>query len=206
MTPQCDLGQPICGNCKSGKFVCGGYQRDIIVVQADTAGKGQYKRQLLEKRRQAPLRAPSLTDVRSKDLNRSAFEIHCFNAFWSLYLPRVVLSECPTKPSIAFNAAGNWARWARWTQDMVPNCEHMRCALLAVSASRVGQSRHDPTMIHHGMKLYGKAISQVAGQLKDLPRLRQTEVIATCRLLALYEVPISLQNITCEKLTEFVSN
>jgi hypothetical protein len=196
---KCDLKQPICENCVKGKFVCGGYQRDIIVVEVSTDGRGQYKPpQRMEVQRQDQLYEVSISDVRSRDLNRTIFEIEVFEAFWAIYLPKDVLLG----PVVRFpNAPNAVERWARWTQSLTATSDTVRCALLALTVAKLGRARQDQAMVRQGLELYGKSLSQVVGELKTPSRVDRAEMIATCRLLALYEVLSLRKSYTFRGLT-----
>lgn len=156
----------------------------MIVVQVDTDGKGSYKPPAPEEQHQLSTYEASLADIRSRNLNRSTVEIDCFHAFWELYLPKSVSRGCPTK-NIKNNVV---QRWAEWIQGMTPKSDILRCALLALSVSKVGRSRQDQVMIQRGMELYGQSLSRFAGELKRASKYDDLELIATCRLFALYEV------------------
>ena len=73
-------------------------------------------------------------------------------------------------------------------QDLSPEHDVLRSALLAVSVSRIGRSNEDSSMIGKGMELYGKALFQVNRALRDPNRAKGDELLAACRLLSFYEV------------------
>jgi hypothetical protein len=189
---QCDLKKPTCDACAKGKLVCGGYQREMIVIQVE-AGKGAYKPQTKEVKRQVPIRLASMSDIRIRDLNRTAPETHCFTAFWKLYGSK-------DEP------IGNWGpetkihktatRLMQYTYQHVPDSDKLRCALLALSVSKLGRANKDQALIKRGMELYGKAVAKVAFEIKHRPAFDKMEMLVTCRLLALYEVipPLSFRS------------
>ena len=61
-------------------------------------------------------------------------------------------------------------------------------AMQAVSVSSIGWWRKDPVMTRRGIELYVKSLAQVSIALKRPKNPDTVEVMATCRLLALYEV------------------
>ncbi|KAF2183035.1 hypothetical protein K469DRAFT_668537 [Zopfia rhizophila CBS 207.26] len=181
---QCDLQQPTCGNCLKGKFVCGGYRRDMIVVQVDPKSRtGKYKPMKAETCRGDIVRAISPADARFRDLNRTALEVKCFDTFWALYLPKTLRNN-----SISDDLTAFVVNWAELAQALTSGNDILRCALLALSVSKVGQLNNDRAMIQRGMELYGKTLSRVGSALRNLATLNKMEVLTTCTLLALYEV------------------
>lgn len=91
---KCDLQRPICGNCIRGKFVCAGYEKDMIMIHVDGKGKGSYQPPPQEsslQRSRTCSRSPSLADIRSRDMNRTAFELECLEAYRNLYAPHVIV-------------------------------------------------------------------------------------------------------------------
>ena len=76
---KCDLQRPLCGNCTRGNFVCGGYGRDMIMIQVDKHGKGTYQVQQPQETKSQSIKQvaviPSFADVRCKDLNRTTSEL-----------------------------------------------------------------------------------------------------------------------------------
>ncbi|KAF2261723.1 hypothetical protein CC78DRAFT_499687, partial [Lojkania enalia] len=182
---QCDLQEPTCGNCIKGKFVCGGYRRDMIVVQLGPEGKKvQYRAPEVSSRHGIMSSVLSPIDFRLRDLNRSALEIEYFDAFWDIYLPKPFLkARMHDFQGIKIPLV----RWARWTQDRSAQNDTLRCALLALCISKVGWWKRDQSMKRRGIELYGRSLLRVAAALRNLERIDRTQLVATCRLLVLYE-------------------
>ncbi|KAH7135693.1 hypothetical protein B0J11DRAFT_167077 [Dendryphion nanum] len=186
---RCDLQQPTCANCIRGRFVCGGYQREVIIVHVGIPGQGQSGR--YRSRNPRPPRqssqlvvptTPSAADHRIKDLNRTALELGLFTAFWDLYYPKGTEKNVPTEVPIR-----DTIRWGHSIQSMIPGSSLTRSALLALTVSELGQSKQDENMVHRGMELYGTSLARLACELKTPSKITHTELAATCRLLALYE-------------------
>ena len=57
-----------------------------------------------------------------------------------------------------------------------------------IRTPEVGQHKQDQSMVHRGMELYGTSLARLACELKTPSKITHTELAATCRLLALYEV------------------
>jgi hypothetical protein len=161
----------------------------MIVVQVE-AGKGAYKPQTKEFKRQVSMQLASVTDARIRDLNRTAFETKCFTAFWELYGSK---DEPMGKWGPETKIHKTATRLMQYTAQHVPDSDKLRCALLALSVSKLGRANEDQALIKRGMELYGKALTKVAFELNHQAAFDKMEMLVTCRLLALYEVihPIS---------------
>lgn len=162
----------------------------MIVVQVE-AGKGVYKAQTKELKRQVPIQLASVADVRTRDLNRAALETKCFTAFWELFGAKdEPIGKWGPETKIYKTAT----RLMHYTAQHVPGSDKLRCALLALSVSKLGRANKDQAMIKRGMELYGKALNKVAFEIKHQVAFNKMEMLVTCRLLALYEVipPFSL--------------
>ncbi|PSN67968.1 hypothetical protein BS50DRAFT_620404 [Corynespora cassiicola Philippines] len=181
---KCDLQVPECGNCLKVQRECGGYERSMIVIHVGSDGKGQYKPQASKSRRVPQIGKVeiSLADFRMKDLQRSAFELACLETFWVLYLPKpACLSQVQGSTSDSLKT------WVTHTNHYLPQSDALRCAMLAIGASKVGEAKGDRSLVERGIELYGSALMQLASQLQTKDYSKRFGLLATCRLLALYE-------------------
>ncbi|KAF2001727.1 hypothetical protein P154DRAFT_619097 [Amniculicola lignicola CBS 123094] len=178
---KCDLQKPNCANCAKGRFDCEGFGRQMIVVQFGDDGKGQYRPRRLSK---APTPRDVVPDfgIQAQSLNRSALEVAYFSAFWNLYLPQAVLNG-----TIVPKRLNPVIRWVKWIQSMIGKDTTLRCALLALSLTNLGQARIDRAMIEQGMQLYGKALARLASDIRTPARIRTSEIMATTSILSTYE-------------------
>lgn len=163
-------------------MVRGNSGKDIVVIENDDGpDKVGYVPSKADGHHVVAIHPCCLDDVSTRDLNLRAKDIQLFDAFWTIYLPR---------PSLVGFLAGPdpVERWARLTQDMTPDSNMIRCALLALSTYKLGLSKNDTTLVQQGMLLYGKSLSHVARHLERLLKMDHLELLWTCRLLALYEV------------------
>lgn len=169
------------------------------MVHVGATGKGSYKPKQQNTQVQKASREASLADVRVKDLNRTALELDCFNAFWELFLPTPLLDqEKPTQQLMFIEHPGQTgcvptfpnsvARWIGYTAHYVSQSDLLRCALLALSATKLGRERQDHAMTQRGIELYGKALSRLGAELKKPQRVKKFDLPVTCRILAIYEV------------------
>ncbi|OAG12268.1 uncharacterized protein CC84DRAFT_94965 [Paraphaeosphaeria sporulosa] len=183
----CDQLRPICGNCIRGGLECGGYERTIILVHADDSGKGTYKPVVKKAQNRSqqpgPMCGPVFVAPQSKGLNRTSFELRFYENFWDLFLPP---RSGPVDPcTTSFVSSGT--QWADYTLNCVPRSEVTRCALLALSTSKIGRDTEDKLLTRQGLELYGKALSLFAKELQTPGKAKPFEVLNCCRILALYE-------------------
>ncbi|KAH7402290.1 hypothetical protein DE146DRAFT_461672 [Phaeosphaeria sp. MPI-PUGE-AT-0046c] len=155
---KCDLGRPLCGNCTKGAFVCGGYEKPIVMVHADEQGRGSYHQQM-QRTSGSLIRRPShyaaLLDIRYKKLNRTTSEL-----VWSQGWGRGMTPIPPidgrrlstdTEPVVF----GEW-----WTDvyEAALKSELLRCSLLSASGYLRGNTLQDYTLRNRGLELYHEAI------------------------------------------------
>ena len=169
------------------------------MVHTDHHGKGSYR----------PTTKPSQTSIRkarpkqetppvvtlSEKLTRNALESQYIDLFWNLYLPKPVTFSF-WKPSSIHHEA----KWAEYTSNSAPQSAILKCALSALSASKVGRDTRDRDLTRRGIELYGKALMMLSKELKSPGDAKPFGVLNCCRILALYEVRSSWQqthNLTC---------
>lgn len=117
----------------------------------------------------------ALFDVRSRSLNRGALEHGLLDEFWKLWVPKLERDR-------------HASDWLDIAGSLAPQSEMFRRALLAMTMSKVGQFQKDRTMIKDGMELYGAALRKVVVALKRPEQARRLDVLATCKVLMLYQV------------------
>ncbi|KAL9037669.1 MAG: hypothetical protein Q9214_005599 [Letrouitia sp. 1 TL-2023] len=64
----------------------------------------------------------------------------------------------------------------------------LRPALLALCLARIGESNKDSSLTQEGVKRYGRALHQTQIALRNPRRIQSDELIAACKLLAIYEM------------------
>lgn len=160
----------------------------MIVIQIDDAsGKGTYRQRASNPpEKSPPQRAASPVDVRLRDLNRTALELECFDAFWDLYLPKSdIIGGREWFPTSGTESV---IKWAEYTNHYTPVSDVLRAALLALSTSKVGRARQNKLLVQRGIELYGQALSLLGRELRKPGSMKHFGVLNSCRLLALYEV------------------
>lgn len=173
----CDQRRPVCGQCSSSGYLCGGYQRELSFI-IHPASKSAAKAFFLRHSSQSP----NLAYVSS--LDRSSVDLQCRALFWDLYLPHGVaevhdemLSRCNHPPN--------------WTSVLLELSSAEPCldlALSALSISRVGRSHNDLRLVKESTKIYGRALKDLQKALYDDSRMHTAEVLAACSVLGLYEI------------------
>lgn len=173
----CDQKRPICGQCASSGYVCGGYQRElsfIIHPASKSAEKAFYIRQSGT--------SPDLAFVPS--LNRSSIDMQCRALFWDLYLPHGI-AEVHDDMLKKCNHLPNWTAVLLELSQSEPALD---LAFSALSISRVGRSNNDLRLVKESTKIYGRALKDLQKALYDDSRMHSAEVLAACSLLGLYEI------------------
>ncbi|KAF2817594.1 uncharacterized protein BDZ99DRAFT_19666 [Mytilinidion resinicola] len=186
----CDLQRPQCGQCIRSKVMCGGYNRDLTIIQHNPSIPVPRSRTDLSRRTAAKprpdqtalhLRAVSSFEPLPQNLGCSAFETKTFELFWTDFLPRD--HRCSTQhygiPAVT--------QWAKAIEKYSPGCEVLRSAFRAVSTSRIGLTSGNAAMTQQAIELYGRALAQVNRALRDPQQVGRVELVASCKLLAMFE-------------------
>jgi hypothetical protein len=114
---------------------------------------------------------------------RSAYQEQYLGLFWSSYLPN----------GRAFAPESSRFTNGVWTNELhrlfrVETESGLRKILLALCLTSVGRRDDKPWMVENGIKFYGSALGAMASQLEDGAGTVTDRVLATSRLLSLYEV------------------
>ncbi|ETI24530.1 hypothetical protein G647_03899 [Cladophialophora carrionii CBS 160.54] len=172
----CDLKRPICGQCASSGYVCGGYNRDRTFIH-HPASKAVAHAIFLPHNRPTPLALPG-------SVNRGAVESQCKSLFWDLYMPR---GDTMCRDDFILRC-GHPMNWIEVIQNVPKHDASLTDAFSALSISRVGQGHKDVRLVHESAKVYGKALKELQLALFDANRMHSDHVLMACMLLGLYEV------------------
>ena len=159
----------------------------MIIVHTDHFGKGSY----------APPSVPHDTSAEkfqsqctifpgmalSDVLARINLEWDCIDSFWASYLAKPV-----TYSSWRYGSVHQEAKWVDYTSRSASQSVVLRCALSALSASKIGRDTQDKRLLRRGMEMYGKTLSMLARELTIAGEVKSFGVLNSCRILALYEV------------------
>ncbi|KIX09705.1 uncharacterized protein Z518_00786 [Rhinocladiella mackenziei CBS 650.93] len=172
----CDQKRPICGQCASSGYVCGGYNRDrtFILHPASKAVEGAI---FLPQVKATSISLPGSID-------RNAIESQCRSLFWDLYLPQ---GDCEVRDEFILKCK-HPMNWIEVIQNIHQQDASLENAFSALSISRVGQGNRDIRLVRESTKLYGKALKELQLALFDPDRMHSDHVLMACMLLGLYEV------------------
>ena len=109
--------------------------------------------------------------------NAQVFEAKLISMFWECYVPSTsgaqVSSPCA---------------WLQESISLVDPPPALRLSLTALAMTRLGWLRQDDAFVRRGRLVYGDALKELQQALTEEHSMCQTETLATCNVLALYEV------------------
>lgn len=109
--------------------------------------------------------------------NAKVLEAQLISAFWEYYVP----SESSAQ-------AGSQCAWLHESICLSNYPPALRLSLIALAMTRLGWLHEDNVLVRGGMTVYGFALTELQKSLSHQPLLFQDETLATCNVLALYEV------------------
>ncbi|EXJ93834.1 hypothetical protein A1O1_02227 [Capronia coronata CBS 617.96] len=172
----CDQKRPICGQCASSGYTCGGYSRDTTFI-IHPASKAVQNAVFLSYAKPTPA-------ALQRSVDRAAVESQCRSLFWDLYMPQ---GDASCRDAFILRC-GHPMNWAEVFQDISDQDRSLEEAFSALSISRVGQGNKDVRLVHESAKFYGNALKELQGALFDPKRMYSNQVLMACMLLGLYEV------------------
>ncbi|KAI1622036.1 hypothetical protein EDD37DRAFT_503356 [Exophiala viscosa] len=172
----CDQKRPVCGQCASSGYVCGGYKRDRTFI-LHPASKAVEKAVFLPYARS--IGTPILGS-----LNQCAVQSQCRSLFWDLYMPQ---GDCVVRDAFLLNC-GHPMNWTELIQKVSKQERPLEDAFSALSISRVGQANNDIRLVRESSKVYGRALKELQGALIDPTRMYSDHILMACMLLGLYEL------------------
>ena len=109
--------------------------------------------------------------------NANVFEAQLISAFWEYYIP-----------SSSSTQAGSPCDWLQQSICLPNPPTALRLALKAVAMTRLGWFHKDDAFVRGGRVIYGNALRELQKALYDERLMWRDETMATCNVLALYEV------------------
>lgn len=109
--------------------------------------------------------------------NANISEAQLISAFWEYYTPSRSVAQ-----------AGSPCPWLQQSICIPNPPPALRLSLMALAMTRLGWLRKDDAFVHEGKIIYGNALRELQKALYDQHSLWQDETMATCNVLALYEV------------------
>lgn len=184
---KCGLERPTCSQCKKAGLLCPGYDAPLtFVVSTPTHRDASYRAPSspptpsgLWDRIQQNQVSSSITN--SNLLARPEDEQRCFHLFWEAYFP----SGRPIPPTAARSYTCTWTETALMTyrgDDALGYALWANCLLL------IGKRHDTEWMIRQAPLAYGKALTSLRRCLATSGGIRGQAVIATVKLLSMFEV------------------
>lgn len=202
---QCDLQEPACNRCLDSGKTCEGYARYPVFL--NRTNQGLMKRDRLEEAKGNPIReeqrksqpskpilaSASSINVLRQDLirrqhvtmnsmpllpsNANVSEAQLISAFWECYVPSSSIAQ-----------AGSPCPWLQQSICLPNPPSTLRLSLKALAMVTLGWLYKDEASVRGGRVTHGDALRELQKALYD-ERLRwQDETMATCKVLAVYEV------------------
>ena len=109
--------------------------------------------------------------------NAKVFEAQLISAFWEYYVP--------SESSAQASSACAWLQESICLSNPPPA---LRLSLIALAMTRLGRLHEDNVIVREGMVVYGSALTEFQKALYEQRSVCQDETLATCNVLALYEV------------------
>ncbi|KAK5046525.1 hypothetical protein LTR84_008328 [Exophiala bonariae] len=172
----CDQKRPICGQCASSGYECGGYNRDRTFI-LHPATKAVQRAIFLPRSKPSALVLPG-------SLNRHVVLSQCRSLFWDLYNPT---GDCVCRDPYIVKC-GHPMNWTEVIHSVAEEDSSLKDAFSALSISRVGQGHKDFRLVHESTRLYGRALKELQLALYDPQRMHSNHVLMACMLLGLYEL------------------
>jgi hypothetical protein len=164
------------GQCKRGKLVCGGYNTTSPFIIYTPPQSTHVPAQDVT----ALGRNPSPVTIATQSLDRTVFHMYILDGFWDFLFPK---SLRPT--SIGCDFIGEWAYFIRTSYYAKTTSKTALLASgLATLGLRTGERRYQVA----AMEAYSRALIEVNRALQDSEECKRDNVLAACKILALYEV------------------
>ena len=109
--------------------------------------------------------------------NPNASEVQLVSAFWECYVPSGSSAQ-----------AGSSCAWLQQSICLPDPPPALRLSLNALAMTKLGWIQNDDAFVRGGRAVYGNALRELQKTLYDERSIRQDETMATCNVMALYEV------------------
>lgn len=173
---RCDLLQPVCTRCVKLRSECQ-YAPQTWRFIDTTSTKEAHALVPVASRTNAKQRTSLTND--GYVFSKAAIISQVASTFWNQYLPAQLLEK---KADLA--ATPHLLSY----RQMASRDSTLQCALDAVALLCVGQQHDDTALVYKGSCLYVEAISALNNALRQPARATSDTVLASCRVIALYEM------------------
>jgi hypothetical protein len=174
------------GQCQKSKLVCGGYENSLTFVPFDPQ---RSTRPPLVPAQEEPSLGCGASVValtrQFNSLNQTAFESRVLDDYWEIYFPKVNFAQ----QAAQFDELGSWVFSI---QRSYPDEHVVKTSMLAVGFASLARRSGEKRFSVAAMESYSRVLLEVNRSLQDAERWKKDSVLATCKLLALYEVRIPL--------------
>lgn len=160
--------------------MCGGYQPAVTFVSYEP--KRDVSPAIPAARDMAALRRKhSPVNGSSQALNRSAFQSQLISEYWQIFLPKVAFSQAPYLPKELMGS------WAFFVEQSSMEKSMVKTALLAVTLANLSRQSGDKSLGVGAIEAYSTVLREVNSSLVDARKRQSDVLLATIKLLALYE-------------------
>jgi hypothetical protein len=209
---QCDLKQPICGQCEERGIQCGGYDNDRIFVHHDSRPKNAYATASpIPPTAIGNTSSRRLHDARPNDVetNNQLASLRSINGLQALDAP-FIFNHMPQSTSFAQSAyreksveafmgmfapatdMRSMSHAGREVVEILPRLsasdEALRLAILALGTVALGSQTNDTELARQGRSTYGKALVETRRALQDPNRARSTAILAIPPVRAIFPI------------------
>jgi hypothetical protein len=164
------------GQCKRGKLVCGGYNSTATFI----VYKPPHSTPVPAQNVTGLGRNPSPVSIATKSLDRTASQARILDDFWESFFPK-----CLRPTTNGSDYLDEWAYFIKTSYDAKSSA---KIALLATGLAALGLRTGERRYQVAAMEAYSRALMDVNRALQDSERCKSVNVLATCKILALYEV------------------
>ena len=171
----CDFARPACARCQRLKVACRYEERDYMFV----AGGGE-STPWSQPASTAPL--PALVGPLQSSLTASNVDLQVDAGFWSIYFPE----EDPMLDGSIDDVRS--APWIPTVRALAEEDGNLRTAIRAVAYAGLGWMQEDSSFVQHALRLYAEALRETNRSLQDPIEAQTDAVLASCRILSLFEM------------------
>jgi hypothetical protein len=187
----CDRKRPICTQCSVAGLECGGYDRERVFLNHNQRTTASAVNVVYRKDPTGTGHTPrSATDVAlSHKLAQSAYVEKYISIFLSKYLPanRTSTVECSVSSR----------DWIEIAHELHTSEKGIQLSLLSLGLFAAGETQY-------GLQSYSRALRKLQATLCNTRHAQHGSILATCKLLSLFEVSpsaISGTDIRVKELT-----
>jgi hypothetical protein len=171
------------GQCRRSNLVCQGYQEPLtFIMYQQSDGRLHSTGQMIVRPKSTSL---SPTTISNFSLNNSAFESQLFDKYWDTFYPQTAKAPFGHDPSET-----QLGSWQVAVKNQCLDDRLVRTALLAIANGSMASTSEDSRFKLAAMEAYSRVLMEVNLALQAADKQTSDSVLATCKLLATFEVSI----------------